>query len=230
MKRTYVLLGLIVLLVIVLALSSTAPPRAVVETASPYSSPRPTFAFPTGTPVPVTSDENTLIEYEPGPLYVILSTLDEHGLPGDPAIDLKRQPDPNAATSVGRVPTGSFAQVVEIRRLPPDYLRSFYRIVVRAGASNTLEGWVGDWYVRRTAFVVAFDEQGCACPFRVPLWADAQIAQSVGQIANRSPLRLLALADQAVQVQVLSDGTIGWLSRDIVHESQDKEFLRRLAP
>jgi hypothetical protein len=43
-------------------------------------------------------------------------------------------------------------------------------------------------------------------------------------------LKLLALEEEAVQVQVLSDGSIGWLSRSLVHESQDNEFLKYIQP
>jgi hypothetical protein len=210
--------------------SPTLPPIQSGATPTLPPTPRPTHPFPTGTPVPVTSAENVVIETEPGPLYVILSTVDEHGLPGPSTIDLASEPAPDGAAPAGSVPTGSFAQVLEIRRLPPDYLRAFYRVQARDAAGETLEGWVADWYARRTAFVVVFDARGCACPFPVPLWADEQLAQSAGALANRSPLRLLALAEKAVQVQVLSDGAIGWLSRDIVHESQEHEFLHSIAP
>ncbi len=206
-----------------------APSPAVVTTPS-RPAPRPTFPFPAGTPVPVTSAEGVLIENEAGPLYVILSTVDEHGLAGEPTLDLMSRPDPAATTSVGSVPSGAFAQVLEIRRLPPDYLRSFYRVKVHDGASRLLQGWVGDWHARRIVFVVEFDERGCACSFPVQLWADAQRTQPAGLIPNRSPLRLLALAEKVVQVQVLSDGTIGWISRDVVHESEENEFLKNLAP
>jgi hypothetical protein len=199
-----------------------------VPTAPPTL--RPTFAFPTGTPVPITSADNQLIETEPGPLYVMLSTVDEHGLRGAPLIELMSQPDPVAANVMGSVPSGSFAQVLEIRRLPPDFLRTFYRVRAQNAERTELEGWVSDWYVRRTAFVVVFDAQKCACPFSVPLWADAGLSQPAGTVENRSPLRVLALGEQGVQVQVLSTGTIGWLSRQIVFESQEKEFLKYIAP
>src|SRR5262245_1657298 len=54
---------------------------------------RPTFAFPTGTPIPITSADNAVLEYEAGPLYVLLSTTDEHGLPNGPFVYLQPQPD-----------------------------------------------------------------------------------------------------------------------------------------
>jgi hypothetical protein len=79
-------------------------------------------------------------------------------------------------------------------------------------------------------YVVAFDAQGCACPFPIPLWTTAALTETAGIVANRSPLRLLAVNADVVQALVLSDGTIGWLARGLVHESQENEFLKYLAP
>jgi hypothetical protein len=238
MKLARVTLGLIVLLALVVLLSVLATPAPGVEATPPAlasssperPTPRPTFPFPQGTSVPVTAADGTLLETEVGPLYVILSTVDDHGLAGEPTLDLASQPDPSGADPVGRVPSGTFAQVLEIRRLPPDFLRAFYRVRVSDDALQSLEGWVGDWHARRVVFVVEFDAQGCACPFAVTLWADAGLTQPTGSIPNRSPLRLIALAGSTVQVQALSDGRLGWLSRDSVHESEENEFLKSLAP
>ena len=212
-----------------LLIGCSAPTPSIPPSITPRPSPRPTFSFPTGTPVPITSAEGVLIEHESGPLYVILSTIDDHGLPGEPTLQLMSQPDPADAESLGAVTTGSFAQVLEVRRLPPDSLRSFYRVRVDQSGSQ-LEGWVSDWNVHRTVFVVAFDAQGCACPFDAPLWADEGLTRPGGQVANRSPLRLLAVSERAVQIQVLVNGMIGWLARDMVHESEQKEFVRGLTP
>ena len=187
--------------------------------------PRPTFAFPTGTPVPITSAEGVLIETEPGPLYVIVSTVDEHGLKGQALIELASQPGLAEASAAGTIRSGTFAQVLEIRRLPPDYLRGFYRVSV-----DGVTGWVGDYLAHRTVFVIMFDERGCACPMPVPFWADAELTQPAGALTNRSPLRVLALGEKSVQVQVLSDGSTGWLSRAVVFESQENEFLKYIAP
>ena len=187
--------------------------------------PRPTFAFPTGTPVPITSAEGVLIETEPGPLYVIVSTVDEHGLKGQALIELASQPGLAEASAAGTIRSGTFAQVLEIRRLPPDYLRGFYRVSV-----DGVTGWVGDYLAHRTVFVIMFDERGCACPMPVPFWADAELTQPAAALANRSPLRVLALGGKSVQVQVLSDGSTGWLSRAVVFESQENEFLKYIAP
>lgn len=219
------LLNLMLSFTLATALAGCAAPASAPTATLPRPTPRPTFPFPTGTPVPVTSAEEVLIETEPGPLYVIISTVDEHGLKGQALIPLMTRPDPAEAASVGLVESGTFAQVLEIRRLPPDYLRGFYLVT-----ANGLTGWVGDYLARRTVYVILFDEKGCACPMPVPLWADAELTQTVGVVENRSPLRLLALGESSVQVQVLSDGAIGWLSRDIVHESQENEFLKYIAP
>lgn len=213
----------------ILALAACAGPTALPP---PGTLPglRPTFPFPTGTPVPVTSAEGVLIETETGPLYVILSTVDEHGLRGQPLVEVASQPDPDNLAPAASVPSGSFAQVLEIRRLPPDYLRAFYLVRGQDVAGSPVEGWVSDWYARRTAFVVAFDEQGCACAFRVPLWSDPGLTELAGSVANRSPLRLLGVSERAVHVLVLSDGALGWLDRASVFESQDPEFLKYIRP
>jgi hypothetical protein len=208
---------------VVLVLILTTPFESTPSTHRPTL--RPTFPFPTSTPVPVTSADGVLIETEPGPLFVIVSTVDEHGLKGQALVELMSKPDPAETASIGLMPSGAFAQVLEIRRLPPDYLRSFYLVTAEG-----LTGWVGDYLAHRTVFVIAFDEKGCACPMPVPLWADAGLTQPGGEVANRSPLRLLALAEGSVQVQVLSDGTVGWLNREIVHESQENEFLKYIQP
>jgi len=209
-----------------LALTDTSTP-----TLTPVRpAPRPRFAFPLGAPVAVTAAEDMLIENEPGPLYVILSTVDEHGVDGEPILNLMSQPDPADTASAGTVPTGTFAEVLEIRRLPPNYLRTFYRVSTRQSASQDMEGWVADWYARRTVSIVVFDEQGCACPFQVQLWADAELTQPAGLVLNGSPLRLLGLAEESVQVQVLSSGTIGWVSRDNVLEARKKNYLKHIVP
>lgn len=224
MRRLYVLAGLSVVLAIIVLVASTATPRPAADAGTPLPTLRPTFPFPSGASVPVTSADGVIIENETGPLYAMLSTVDEHGLPGDFDLDLTAQPNGPVA---GSLPSGVFAQVLEIRRLPPDYLRTFYRVRVPYGLPQPLEGWVGDWYVRRTVFVIRFDEKGCVCQFLIPLWADPDLTQPGGQVMNRSPLRLIGLTEKAVQVQVLADGSLGWLDRDSVYESQDNEFIRR---
>lgn len=227
MKRArylfFLLAGLIVMLILVNLPATRGRPASTPTLPRP--TPRPTFPFPTGTPVPVTSAEDVLIETEPGPLYVIVSTVDEHGLKGQALIPLLSLPDPADTTSVGMIRSGTFAQVLEIRRLPPDYLRGFYLVT-----ADGLTGWVGDYLAHRVVYVIVFDEQGCACPMPVPLWADPELTQGGGTVANRAPLRLLALGQASVRVQVLSDGAIGWLSRDVVHESQENEFLKYIQP
>lgn len=212
---------------VVSAACAPASPAARPTLAPP--SPHSTFPFPTSTPVPVTSADDKIIEYEPGPLWVILSSVDDHGRRGQPLIELARQPDAAAPQRVGSVPSGSFAQVLEIRRLPPDYLRAFYRVRTTY-QSRDYEGWVADWYARRTAYVIAFDDNKCACPFAVQLWADSALTQPAAAAANRSPLRLLTVDGESVQVQVLRDGTIGWVSAALVHESDENEFLKYIAP
>ena len=224
-SRHWVWLGLVLVALVILAgqFTTTSPP--VATPTLPHPSPRPTFSFPTGEAVPVTSAEGAVIETEPGPLYVILSTVDEHGLRGQALFDLWGQPDPAVTTSVGALPSGTFARVLEIRRLPPDYLRGFYLI-----EANDLTGWVGDYLAHRTVYVIVFDARGCACPGPVPLWADAELGKTAGTVENRAPLRLLSLNEKSVQVQVLSNGAVGWLSRASVHETQENEFLKYIAP
>jgi hypothetical protein len=206
------------------SLTIPAAPPATATLVRP--TPRPTFPFPTGTGVPVTSAEGTLIETEPGPLYVIVSTTDEHGLKGQALLELFSQPDPNDETAiVTTVRSGTIAEVLEIRRMPPDYLRGFYLVSV-----NGETGWVGDYYARRIVYVVEFDEQGCACAMPIPFWSDAALTQPNGTIDNRSPIKLLSGEGSSVQVQILSNGAIGWLSRDSVFESQENEFLKYIQP
>jgi hypothetical protein len=202
------------LLVLLLAACSPQPALPTI---------RPTYPFPAGTPVPVTSADGVVIEQETGPLLAILSTADDHGLAGPPALDLLAAPEPGADEVGLPVPTGTFAPVLEIRRLPPDFLRTFVRVQV-----GDRTGWVPDWQARRTAYVIAFDSRGCACPFAVTLWGDAALAQATGTVANLSPLRVLALDEPAVQVQSLGDGALGWLPAALVHESAEPEFIRRL--
>ncbi len=227
MKPARLLIGLALALLVVFALAGIP---AVLRSRDPtptlqHPTPRATFPFPTGTPVPVTSADNVLIETEPGPLYVIVSTVDEHGLKGQALIPLMSRPDPADTNSTGAMRSGTFAQVLEIRRLPPDYLRGFYLVT-----ADGVTGWVGEYLAHRTVYVIAFDEQGCACPMPVQLWADGALTRPGGTVENRSPMRLLALGESSVQVQVLSGGTTGWLRREIVHESQENEFLKYIRP
>lgn len=220
------LLGLLLLIWLVSTVRISPAPATPAGTPTlDRPTPRPTFPFPTGTGVPVTSADDTLIETEPGPLYVIVTTTDEHGLKGQALLEAFNTPEMNEGDVAGLIKSGTFAQVLEIRRLPPDYLRAFYLVL-----ADGVTGWVGDYYARRTVFVVAFDKQGCACVMPVPLWGDAGLTQQSSTVQNRSPLRLLALENKSVQVQVLSDGSIGWLSRNLVHESQDNEFLKYIQP
>lgn len=227
MNRTRYLFFLLALLAAALVLVSFPAMQPGSESTPTLfrPTPRPTFPFPTGTSVPVTSADGLLIETEPGPLYVIVSTVDEHGLKGQALISLSALPDPADSGSAGSIGSGAFARVLEIRRLPPDYLRAFY--LVESGGQT---GWVDEYLAHRVVYVIGFDEKGCACPMPVRLWADAELSRPGGAAANRSPLRLLAIGERSAQVQVLSDGAVGWLSRDLIHESQEEEFLKYIRP
>jgi len=231
-SRFFFWLGVALVLVVViggLVYAMRPAPSPLPPPTPERPTPRPTFPRPiVGSPVPVTSADDEVIASETGPLYVMLTTVDDHGLPAGAYVPVSQVPNdtevPTRADAESGWPRGTLAQVLEIRRLPPDYLRSFYRVT-----TGTETAWVSDFYAQRTVFVIALDEQRCACPTPVPLWEDEALTQPAGEVTNVSPVQVFAVGERAVQVQVLSNGTVGWLDRALIHESSAKEFIRWLA-
>ena len=199
-----------------------SPPAATVTTtsavpATPTTTTRPAPADPAlaaPTAVPVTDDNGATVATQDGPLWVLLSGVDEHGLLAEPALSLLAAPAPDAA-SAASVPTGAPAAVAEIRQAGPQGLRRFYRVQTVAGA----QGWVSDFYVRRLGYLYDGNSDG------VQLYL-APAQQPVAKVVNVTPVRLLDPTDSEWWLVETADRPLqGWVAAEIVMESPEPEFL-----
>jgi hypothetical protein len=149
-----------------------------------------------------------------GPLWVLLSGVDEHGLIAEHELTLLQEPD--AAAAPGPVVhTGIPAAVLEIRHGGPQNLQRFYRVETVNGDT----GWISDYYARRVAYLYQADSD------TVPLFA-APDGQEVAQLPNISPVAIKQPTEgDWWLVQAVKDGTLGWVRADLVKESSLAEFL-----
>lgn len=174
-------------------------------------------AVPTLLPTAVAVSDaagNTLATQE-GPLWVLLSGVDEHGLIAEHELTLLQEPDAAAAPG-SVVHTGIPAAVLEIRHGGPQNLQRFYRVETASGDT----GWISDYYVRRVAYLYAADNE------TVALFA-APDGQEVTRLPNVSPVAIKEPADGAWWlVQAVADGTLGWVRAELVKESPLTEFLQ----
>ncbi len=165
------------------------------------------------TAVPITAND-TNIAVQPGPLWVLLSGVDEHGLIAEHELILLTSPDPTAAQAA-RVHTGVAAAVQEIRHTGPQNVRRFYHVQTVTGAT----GWISDYYVRRVAYL--FDANGST----ISLYS-APDGLEVEQLSNVSPVTIkVPTDDEWWLVQAVQTGTMGWVRVSFVKESPAWEFL-----
>ena len=167
------------------------------------------------TAVPRQTDAGQTLSTEPGPLWVLVSGVDEHGLMATPRLTLLAAPDP-AAAGQGQVDTGQPAWVDAIRQNGPQGLRRFYHVQLVSGES----GWLPDFYVRREAYLYLPDTN------LIPLY-DQPDGQIVAWLPNVSPVKLLdPTAPDWWQVETADGATSGWVPAEQVKESSEREFLQ----
>lgn len=194
-KRPYWLLCLIWLLVGCRFSSAAAPP-------------------PTPATIPVTNDAGETLATQPGPLWVLLSGVDEHGLIAEHELTLLSEPV-STAVSDTRIHTGTAVAILEIRQTGPQNLRRFYYVQSLSGKS----GWISDFYVRRVAYL--FNPQGTT----VPLYAMPG-KTTLGQVDNVTPVTIKepSQPDWWI-VQTMDEQLTGWVQAGYVKESSEPEFL-----
>lgn len=170
---------------------------------------------PPPTAVPIVAADGAVVNNEAGPLWVLLSGVDEHGLIAEHDFPLLQNPDANAPTGL-RVHSGVAAAVHEIRHAGPNGLQRFYRVQTVTGAS----GWISDYYVRRIVYL--FDPNGGT----VPLYA-APDGPEVARLANVSPVTVKVPTDDPEWwlVRSTQEGTLGWVPVTAVKESPVLEYL-----
>ena len=161
------------------------------------------------------TDAGQTLSTEPGPLWVLVSGVDEHGLMATPRLTLLAAPDP-AAAGQGQVDTGQPAWVDEIRQNGPQGLRRFYHVQLVSGES----GWLPDFYIRREAYLYLPDTN------LIPLY-DQPDGQIVAWLPNVSPVKLLdPTAPDWWRVETADGATSGWVPTEQVKESSEREFLQ----
>jgi hypothetical protein len=166
---------------------------------------------PGPTAVPITNGREEIVSWQDGPLWVLISGVDEHGLMAEPNIYLLSRGDVLAFTNE-HVHTGIAAAVLEIRQ---DGLRRFYHVLATDGQS----GWVSDYNVRRVAYL--YDGRRT----EVTLY-DAPKGNPVATLTNVYPVHLLnPTAAEWWEVTTLDGATRGWIQAEYVKESSEKEFL-----
>jgi hypothetical protein len=167
--------------------------------------------------VPVTNSAGDVLSRHEGPLWVLISGVDEHGLVEANEVALLATPRPEGP-AVHQVHTGTPAAVHEIRQTGPQNLWRFYLVRTVGGE----EGWVSDYFIRRLAYlfkagaetVLVHETPGGAVVFEAQ-----QVTPVVLLAPNRSDWWQVATAD----------GTLtGWVETGYVKESPVWEFLLNL--
>lgn len=155
--------------------------------------------------IPVTDSTGKITTYQPGPVWILLSGVDEHGLMGDEPLRLLDQPNPMLEDGVV-IPTGMAAKVEEIRADGP---RRFYKVTTVTDQT----GWVSDFFVLRWGYL--YEEFADTAPMYEKI-----SGQIVAQIDNVSPVRLIDPRDPDWwQVESIVDQTTGWVPVRLVKES-----------
>ena len=201
----------VLLLICFLAACSPAPsPAPPTPTFTPKATP-PIIA----SPITISNAGGTPVAEQPGFVeWVLLSGVDEHGIIVEHFLNLLADADPGA-DPVHLIHTGHPVVVHEIRHVGPQNLQRFYRVETLEG----FDGWISDYYVRRTAYV--FNINGTAVPiFDRP--GGAQIAE----MSNVTPVTLLEPQDIAWwRISSLDGSILGWVFASMVKESPENEFL-----
>ena len=167
------------------------------------------------TAVVVSNPAGQTLATQEGPLWVLLSGVDEHGLIAEHLLTLWSEPDAAADASYF-VHSGVAAAVMEIRQSGPQNLQRFYRVETVAGES----GWISDYYVRRVVYL--YDETSDT----VALYA-APNGSEITRLPNISPVAIQEpTGSDWWQVQPLESDTSGWVPANSVVESPLREFLQ----
>jgi hypothetical protein len=191
------------------------PPAATAATPLPLGVSADSAGVPPAEDiVPITDDAGNQIAQQPGPLWVLISGVDEHGLIAEHEVNLLVEPDA-AADAVAAVHSGVAAFVYEIRQTGPQNLRRFYRVQALSGPS----GWVSDYYVRRLTYL--YNDNG----ERVALY-DAPAGEILTTVPNITPVVLREPVNPTWWVVESVEGDIrGWVQVNYVKESPELEFL-----
>lgn len=163
--------------------------------------------------IPITNDGGEVVSRQPGPLWVLVSGVDEHGLIAEHELTLLREPEA-AAVSERTIHTGSAVAVLEIRQTGPQNLQRFYRIQSPTGEA----GWISDYYVRRTAYL--FNTAGTA----VSLLAGPG-GSALAELVNVTPVEIKSPLTAWWEVQTQDGELTGWVLATYVKESPEPEFL-----
>lgn len=166
------------------------------------------------TAVAISGENGEILATQDGPIWVLLSGVDEHGLIAEHELTLLAEPDPTATTGT-LVHTGVSASVLEIQHGGPQNLQRFYHVETVDG----ITGWISDYYVRRVAYVYDGTSDG------VPLYASPE-GQLLSRLPNVSPVAVKEPSDADWWlVQSVDDGLLGWVQATFVRESPSPEFL-----
>ena len=156
-------LWLVLLPLFLLACADEAPPPQVVPP----------------TAVPISDDSGETVAMQEGPIWVLLSGVDEHGLVAEGMLGLLENPDPDIEAN-RMVQTGIAASVLEIRQSGPQSLQRFFRVETVDGAT----GWISDYYVRRVAYLYDANSDG------VDLYASPD-GELLSRLVNVSPVSVI---------------------------------------
>ena len=167
---------------------------------------------PPPTAVAITVDGET-VKLQEGEMWVLVSGVDEHGLMAEHDLFLRHEPRQDAIWSEW-VHSGTAVAVREIHYSGPQNLRRFYHIETPTGAS----GWISDYYVRQQAYLYEPDAETVAL-------FDAPDGETLINIPNVSPVKLLNPVDEVWWEVETLDGKRGWVSVDLVKESAERQFL-----
>jgi hypothetical protein len=174
----------------------------------------PTSVVPLPETVMITNEAGETIATQTGPLWVLLSGVDEHGLIAEHELTLLAEADA-LSDAKSTIHTGVAVAVQEIRHTGPQNLQRFYHIQTLDGHN----GWISDYYVRRVGYL--FNDSGT----EVSLYA-APGENEVAQLPNITPI---AIKDPTRTdwwiVQTVDSELTGWVEAGYVKESSEPEFL-----
>lgn len=183
-----------------LCVLSACTPAALKETVVPT--------------IPISNASGEVTASQPGPLWVLLSGVDEHGILIEPDVQLLAAPGLQVE-SLASITSGAPAIVREIRHLGPQNLQRYYFVELLNGE----QGWLSDFYVRRLAYL--FNIEGSS----VPVHQDPG-GTILAELPNVSPAVILDPHDPAWwQVRTADGAQAGWVLAQFVKESSEEEFL-----
>jgi hypothetical protein len=164
--------------------------------------------------IPITDDAGETLATQTGPLWVVVSGVDEHGLIAEHELVLLSEPMATAVAST-TIHTGTAVAVHEIRQTGPQTAQRFYRIEALSGET----GWISDYYVRRSVYL--FNAEGTS----VLLYASAAANNELASLTNVTPVSVKSVVGDWWIVQTADGALIGWVEAKFVKESPEPEFL-----